>query len=122
MSYNTMGHMGSIANLSVLMALYKAGDTRNTGLVNDPKYEELYTQFNNAKNLDEIKQIIRNADKLAIEQHWSIGAFPYNSYNVSQPYLKGLAGEMNGGSSVFFNAFYWKWAWIEQAAKKALGR
>ncbi len=86
---------------------------------NDSVYDGIYDAFWAATSEAEAISLMQEADKRAIEMHWSVNLFPTATYVAWQPYLKGYSGE----SRLFFGG---QWAlahlWIDQALKESLGR
>lgn len=64
-----------------------------------------------------LQKQVQDADLYVLAQHWSASVFPTVGYNLCQSYLKGYTGE-----NMQRNYFYVARWWIDQTAKKALGR
>lgn len=82
---------------------------------NDPVYDEIWGQFNTATDPDEAARLQQEADRRAIEEHWSVNLFPTSSYIAWQPYLKGYSGEMRlnfGGGYILARL------WVDESLKK----
>jgi len=87
--------------------------------VNDPGYDAIVAQFNKATDPDEVARLMRESDKRVLEQHYIISTFATVTYNIWQPYLCGYEGEAwLGWGGTFTTARIW----IDQQAKKAMGR
>ena len=90
MRWDGAGRSGADAPPFMAAKMYAANTAPNENMVNDPVYEDLLKKMENAVTLDELKSAIREADKYAISQHWSITTFPINRYNLYQPNVRGL--------------------------------
>jgi peptide/nickel transport system substrate-binding protein len=86
--------------------------------ISDPIYDALYQEFRAAADEDEAMQIVRDAQKRVMEQHWVTALFPLINYNIWQPYLKGYSGQL-----IFIFQQYWMWArfWTDEAQKRSMG-
>jgi peptide/nickel transport system substrate-binding protein len=93
------------------------GFNENTSYNNDPKFDAMFAQFTATSSLDEAKEIVREMDLYALEQHWAVNLFPYNNPVVWQPWIKGYTGEFIG----FPYTFYYARMWIDQDMKKSMG-
>ncbi len=84
-------------------------DMANYGSVSDPSYDALYETFMNSSDPEEARQLVNDAVKYALEEHWVISVCPTVTYNVTQPDLKGYSGELFGvGGSGWLCARLWK--------------
>jgi len=90
-------------------------DTLNTDAINSPAYDAAVDRFNKAMNEDEASAATRDADKVALEQSFTVWVFPISTYVVTQPYIKGYSGE-----AIIWNRWYYQTArwWIDQSLKK----
>jgi peptide/nickel transport system substrate-binding protein len=90
----------------------------NTTRASNADYDALYEEFKIVQDEDEAQRILREAQKISLENHWKVGLFPLVSFNVWEPYLKGYSGEL-----AFLFQQYWYWArlWIDQDLKKSMG-
>jgi len=90
-------------------------DTLNTDAINNADYDTAVEQFNNALNEDQAAAATVAADKVALEQSFTVWVFPISTYVVTQPYIKGYAGE-----AVMWNHWYYDTArwWIDKSLKK----
>ena len=86
----------------------------NWNMNNDPAYDAIYEKIDKAKTVDELKSLIREADKYGIEQHWGISTFPVSIYTIYQPYLKGYSGEILGRNP----GWIFSHLWIDKSTSK----
>jgi peptide/nickel transport system substrate-binding protein len=97
---------------------YSGDKELNWAGVNDPNYDVLYNQFLSATNDQQAMEAFRQADKIAIEQHWRIHTFSAADFTVYQPYLKGYTGER----LTFWDRCFYPRMWIDSNLKKSMGR
>jgi peptide/nickel transport system substrate-binding protein len=85
---------------------------------NDSVYDGIYDEFWATTDTGEARRLMQEADKRAIEMHWSVDLFPTATYIAWQPYVMGYSGE-----SRFFFGGQWALAhlWIDQALKESMG-
>jgi peptide/nickel transport system substrate-binding protein len=97
---------------------YSKGSTPTTTRVSNADYDALYEEFKKVQDETEAQRILREAQKLSLENHWTVGLFPLVNFNIWEPYLKGYSGEL-----LFAMQQYWYWArlWIDQDLKKSMG-
>lgn len=106
------------STLSPFTSLYlrQSGNRGNYTYSNDPSYDTLITEIENATSVDRVKQTIAAADIYAIKQHWAVNVCPVTTPVLWQPYLKGYSGELDPGAFDFA-----RW-WIDYELKKSMGR
>jgi hypothetical protein len=75
-------------------------------------------RFDAATDLNEAKQISREADLYLLEQHWAIQTFPIVATLVSQPYIKGYLGEQ---VMTDWHSFMPSRLWVDQEMKESMG-
>ncbi len=109
------------APVDVPLGLFYSKTPRTSGVyvVADDKYDALVDQFKGSKTEDEAQGFARDAEKYALEQHWTVGLFPLVDFNLWQPYVKGYSGEL-----IFIFQAYWYWTrlWTEQGLAESMGR
>jgi len=107
------------APVDVPLGLFYSKDRTTTPpIVVDANYDALVDEFRKVDSEDEAQRIAREAEKRALEQHWTVGLFPLVNYNIWQPWLKGYSGEL-----IFIFQEYWNWKqlWVDQDLKKSMG-
>ena len=90
----------------------------NPASVNDPVYDATYEAYEAATTLEERKRLAIEADKYTIEQHWYIAGPRVPQFNVSQPWIMGYNGEIDGNLDriqIFARL------WIDHELKKEMG-
>jgi len=97
---------------------YSKGSTPTTTRASNADYDAVYEQFKAVQDEAEAMRLLREAQRISLENHWTVNLFPLVNFNVWQPYLKGYSGEL-----CFAMQQYWYWArlWIDQDLKKAMG-
>ena len=94
-------------------------------MVNDPVFDAFYTNALAATSVDAIKQIVKDANEYVARQHYAVALLQPNSYDISQPWLKGYNGQdaafSGTGSGPNFLSFYLARFFIDQQLKKNLG-
>jgi len=86
----------------------------NSSFINDAGYDAIVAQYLSATSSTDIKRLVREADKYAVEKHWVVVVCPTAKFNAWQPYLKGYSGE----ALHYGQARTWARLWIDQSIKK----
>jgi len=76
-----------------------------------------------ATSIDEVKQILKDANELVARQHFTISLLQPNNFDLYQPWLKGYSGQaqsISGNAATGFEKlfFYPARFWIDQTLKK----
>jgi peptide/nickel transport system substrate-binding protein len=90
--------------------------------VSDPVFDAFFPRAQAAANLDETKQIFREANEYVARQHFAISLLQKPmQYSLCQPWLKGYHGQFGAISwSPPSLSFYAARFWIDQKLKKSL--
>ena len=101
-------------------ALWAAHSTNLWGFANvqDPAFDAMYDAVVAASTVEEQMRLAIEADKYTIEKHWWIGGPRAPHFNVSQPWIIGYNGEIDGnidGIQKFARL------WIDHELKEAMG-
>jgi ABC-type transport system substrate-binding protein len=110
-----------IRHLNGLMTGYP----HNYMMISDPVFDAFYTKVMAATSIDDMKQIVRDANEYVARQHFTVSLCRPNTFNLYQPWLKGYNGqagatsEGTGGPHSLF--FYPARFWIDQNLKKGMG-
>ena len=86
--------------------------------VNDPVYDEMYEAAVAATTLEEQGRLVNEADMYAIVEHWWISGPRVPSFNVTQPWLIGYNGEIEGALD---RTAKFARLWIDSELKEAMG-
>jgi len=107
------------------LSRYQTGYMTNWLMVADPTYDAFYTQAVAASSIDQLKQIVHDANKYVAEQHWSISLVQCNLFTFNEPWLKGYAGQSftigGGNAGPMFAGYFLSRFWIDQKLKKSMG-
>jgi peptide/nickel transport system substrate-binding protein len=110
-----VGLMSASTNpIQFTLSGFQSTNPSNYTFNNDTGYDEIFAKFMAATDPAEVKQWTREADKYAIEKHWSAVVCPTATFNVWQPYLKGYSGE----ALHFGQSHIWACLWIDQSLKE----
>jgi hypothetical protein len=75
-----------------------------------------------ATNIDEVKQVLKDANEYVARQHFAISLLEPMQYCLYQPWLKGYNGQFGSISwSPQSLGFYTARFWIDMKLKKSLG-
>jgi len=83
------------------LAIFHTGDASNYEMVSDTTVDGYYTKMLNAANLDEVKQVLKDANGYIARQHFDTALVQPGLFALTQPWLKGYAGQLgsiSGGS------------------------
>jgi ABC-type transport system substrate-binding protein len=102
------------------ISVYQSTNTMyNWTFNNDSNYDALVKQFQDASTLDEAKRLSIEAERYALEQHWTVNTFPLAGPLFWQPWIKGYSGQVI--SSTQSPAYFLARWWIDQDLKKSMG-
>ena len=103
---------------------YQPGNQANYMNVNDPVWTGALNQAYAATTVDQVKQVLTNADKEVAQQHYVISLLQPPAYSLCQPWLKGFNAQYGatwgyGGVQLlwYYDARYW----VDQNLKKSMG-
>ena len=102
----------------------QTGYPLNTRLrVSDPVFDTFFSRAQDAVNLEETKQIFREANEYVARQHFAISLLQKPAqYALCQPWLKGYHAQFGAISwSPPGLSFYGARFWIDQKLKKSMG-
>jgi len=94
---------------------FTTGKAGNYAMTADPTFDAFYTQAMAATTVDQVKQIIKDANEYAAEKHWVISLLQPPQYILCQPWLKGYSGQIIAPATspvLFF--FYGSRFWIDK--------
>jgi peptide/nickel transport system substrate-binding protein len=95
----------------------------NRLMVSDPVFDAFFPRAQAAANLDETKQIFREANEYVARQHFAISLLQRPvRYSLHQPWLKGYNAQFGSTSwSPPSLSFYTARFWIDRKLKRSLG-
>ena len=85
----------------------------------DPRIDALYRAVRESIDVEEVKSVLRQADEIAVREHWGLNKSASPVFSVNQPWVKGYNGEWNMGRGER-NTFMAR-IWIDSELKKAMG-
>ena len=95
------------------------GGATNYVFCNSSEMDALYQKYLNAATQTEAANIVMQADKLCIEQHWAVTTFGLKVFNFSQPYIGGYSG---GALSFGSTQLCFAKMWMDKDMKATMGR
>jgi len=122
------GQLGKCTQPINHLAQFQAGYIADVGMVNDPVFNAFYTDALAAASVDEVKQILVDANKYVAQQHFAVCLLVPKNFALYQPWFKGFnaqsysisGGVSNTGAQLLF--FYPARFWIDQNLKMSMGR
>ena len=109
----------------VQITKFTTSSDSNYAIVRDPVMDSLPGLAAAATTTAEVKQLLKQANELAVRQHYTIALLQAVDFIVYQPWLKGYYGQsrsISGKSTAFFLGFYGARFWIDQNLKRSMGR
>jgi ABC-type oligopeptide transport system substrate-binding subunit len=103
---------------------FQTGNASNYYGISDPAFDAFYPKALAATKVDDIKQVVRDANENVARQHYLITLLQPTAFGLNQPWLKGFnyqVGAIGGTSGPFFLDFYAARFWIDKDLKKSLG-
>ena len=116
--YGPLGH--TYAPLRAITR-FQTGYAANFQMVSDPVFDAFYPKALAAKNEEELKKVLRDANERVARQHYAISLLQPVLYSLCQPWLKGYNAQIHsvwmgaGGPSML--GFYGARFWIDQNLK-----
>ena len=105
---------------------FQTGSSANFLMVSDPVYDGFYTKAMAATSVDQVKQVLKDANEYVARQHFAISLLEPMQYSLYQPWLKGYNGQFGSvcgqGGSPQSLGFYTARFWIDQKLKKSMER
>jgi ABC-type transport system substrate-binding protein len=125
MALSSTGKLGYGQEPSRQISYFHTGDSSNYEMVSDPVFDAFLVKMSNAANLDEVKQVLKDANEYEARHHFSIALVQPGLFALIQPWLKGYAGQLgsiSGGSGgPTYQGFYSARFWIDQKLKTSMG-
>jgi peptide/nickel transport system substrate-binding protein len=115
------GTLGMINEPLYHLQRFQTGFKVNFPMVNDPVFDAFLPKAIATRNIDELKQVLRDANERVARQHYAISLVQPRLFGVTQPWLKGYSGQF--GAQVNHNqllSFYLARFWIDQNVKKSM--
>jgi peptide/nickel transport system substrate-binding protein len=119
------GLLGHTAPPIYQLMRLQSGSSNNYGMVNDLVCTAFYTKAMSATSIEEVLQILREANEYVARQHFSISVLQAMTYSLYQPWVKGASGQFGSTWGVaggpLMLSFYLGRFWIDQNLKKSMG-
>jgi peptide/nickel transport system substrate-binding protein len=85
--------------------------------IDDPVYNDIYFKMSSSLDMEEQKQLGREADLYVISKHWTVTLLPRFSYTLIWPWVKGYNGEITQHS----RGVVYSRLWIDEELQKSMG-
>jgi ABC-type transport system substrate-binding protein len=124
LSYRSNGSLGMIFEPMTQLTQFQTGNASNYYGISDPAFDAFYPKALAATKVDDIKQVVRDANENVARQHYLVTLLQPTAFGLNQPWLKGFnyqVGAIGGTSGPFFLDFYAARFWIDKDLKKSLG-
>ncbi len=125
MAYGSSGDLGFTYEPIRQLNRYVTNYPANFNMVSDPVFDAFAPQATADTNMNDIKQVLTNANKYVAQQHWVVALLQPNLFELCQPWLHGYTGQNDAvfGGTVGAGLLYFYPArfWIDQNLKKSLG-
>ena len=102
----------------------QTGQPSDVAMVSDPVFDAFYPKALAATTVDQVKQVLIDANKYVAQQHFVISLLQPVQFDLCQPWLKGYNaqyGATAGSSGPFFCWFYEARFWVDQTIKTSMG-
>jgi peptide/nickel transport system substrate-binding protein len=124
--YRPYGPLGHNKPPLRVVTQFQTGYAANFAHVSNPVFDSFYPRATTAKNDDELKKVIRDANEHVARQHYAVSLLLPLQYSLYQPWVKAYAAQGHsvwmgsGGPSLlsYFGARYW----IDRDVKKSFGK
>ena len=94
----------------------------NYNMVSDTVFDSFKPKAMADINIDDIKQVLRDANEYVARQHFAISLLQPNLFALYQPWFKGYSGQFGSiAQSQLLLGFYTSHFWIDQSLKKSMG-
>jgi peptide/nickel transport system substrate-binding protein len=100
-------HTGMCASPLTNMKFRTQGYSRNPSFNNDPNYDAMFNRLSTASSIDEAKELVKEMDMYALQQHWAVNLFPWLNALMWQPWVKGYSAETTGSCETTYIARIW---------------
>jgi ABC-type transport system substrate-binding protein len=125
LTYRQHGVLGHTYAPLRAITRFKTGYSANYNMVSDQVYDNFYARSQTAKNLEELKPVLKDANERIARQHYSISLLQPTTFSLCQPWVKGYDAQIHstwmsgGGPSML--SFYGARFWIDSKLKKKMG-
>jgi peptide/nickel transport system substrate-binding protein len=123
LAYRAGGPLGHTSAPNYDITAYQKGGRNNWAMVDDKDFDTFLPRVLAADNIDELKEVMREANEYVARQHFSIALLQPMAYSLCQPWVKGFTGQFGaawahaGGPAM--SSFYLGRFWIDTKMKKS---
>jgi len=113
-----LGTLGMVNEPIKHLKKFKTGSPGNYSMVSDLVFDGFYPKVLTTTNIDEFKQVLRDANEYVARQHFVISLVQPRLFSFIQPWFKGYCGQF--GAQTDHNqllSFYLARFWIDQKLK-----
>jgi peptide/nickel transport system substrate-binding protein len=112
-------HTGMMMPPSFIIASHRSNNlATNWSHVNSAEYDAICEKFDATSDPSQLGSLLKEADKLTLEQHWVLDTLPAPGFTFWQPYIKGYSGE----AMQWQEGYLMSGCWVDQDLKKSMGR
>ena len=116
------GTLGNINTPIKMLQRDMNGFGGNFSHVNDTVFNGFYPAALAATTIDQVKQIVIQANKRVAEQHFAISLVQPSTFGFTQPWFKGYSGQFGSlGAGGNYLCFYLGRFWVDTELKKSMG-
>jgi ABC-type transport system substrate-binding protein len=125
LAHRPAGPLGKTSAPLMDLNRFQTGAFVNYQMISDPVFDALCSKAMAAANIDEVKQIFRDANEYVARQHFAVSLLQPMSYSLCQPWVKGFNAQFGsswgaaGGPGML--SFYLGRFWINHELKKSMG-
>ena len=123
LAYRSNGSLGFTYEPTTQLTQFQTGSSSNYLGISDPVFDAFYPKALAATNIDDIKQVVKDANLYVTQQHWLVSLLQPVGFAFCQPWIKGFTNQIgavgNGSSGPFLVGFYCSRFWIDQNVKKS---
>lgn len=124
LAYSSLGLLSYSYEPTKQFPAFLTGNASNYVMVSDPVFDAFNTKVAAANTLDDVKQVLIEANQYIARQHFVISLLQPNLFGLYQPWLKGFNGQnqsLSGTNGPKLLAFYASRFWIDQKLKTSMG-
>jgi peptide/nickel transport system substrate-binding protein len=125
MAMRATGIIGSSSSPTRQLIQLTTGYGANWIYLADPVFDSYYNKAFTATSIDDVKQLVKNANEYVARGHFTVSLLATKSYAFYQPWFKGYNGQDQAISGILtprLLCFYEARFWIDQKAKASLKR
>jgi peptide/nickel transport system substrate-binding protein len=125
LAHNPVGLLGHTSPPLFQLTRLQMGASHNYQMISDPVCDSFYANFMAAKNIDDLKKVMRDANEYVARRHFAISLLQAMSYSLCQPWVKGFNAQFGSTWGVaagpLMLSYYLGRFWIDENLKKSIG-